>query len=232
MATYDRLVTLDLLEAGLTLTAQLKDTDGNDVGSLLTTGYVDLGGGNYSWLLTQDTTFLGVWFFTDVTNGGTYTVAVNPSNAPPSPTPSEGVVSASVGGFSLPMFWGEARTFLVQIDPAQDLTAVPMVFRVADQTGVNAVLEREVTGDSSGVVTVPIFTADTDGGALDSSSRSTRRWACNIVRTDTGQVLAAGVLPITDVVRAKPVMMGHVMTSVDGRRWVGTDGTSELTSVD
>lgn len=35
--------------AGLTLSAQIKDTSGNNVDGLVTTGFVDLTGGNYSW---------------------------------------------------------------------------------------------------------------------------------------------------------------------------------------
>lgn len=47
--TLDFVVALGTSRTGLTLGAQLVDSEGDDVGVLVTTGFVELGGGNYLW---------------------------------------------------------------------------------------------------------------------------------------------------------------------------------------
>jgi hypothetical protein len=71
---------------GLTLEAQLVDTAGVDVGSAITTGFVEIGGGNYEWTnAAMPTGFRGVVKF-NISPGGTLMaiVAINPETVEPS----------------------------------------------------------------------------------------------------------------------------------------------------
>lgn len=52
MANYTRTFVLDAGATGLTLTAQLVNTAGTNVGSAITTGFDEIGGGLYQWTAT------------------------------------------------------------------------------------------------------------------------------------------------------------------------------------
>lgn len=79
MAAYQTVIAVQLGDTGQTLTAQLKDAYGVDVGGPISTGFVELGGGNYSWLGTiPDEQFRGTFNLT-ASNGRRLVMSVNPT---------------------------------------------------------------------------------------------------------------------------------------------------------
>ncbi len=78
--SYQRLITLNLRSEGLGLQAQIRDDAGSDVGALITTGFVELGNGSYSKVLTLDDSLIGSVEVTDTNTGRNYGVlAINPT---------------------------------------------------------------------------------------------------------------------------------------------------------
>lgn len=74
-------------QTGLTLSAQLKDTAGSNVGSAVTSGFVELGVGNYSWTYAAfPDNFRGVVVFT-ASAVVKACAAINPEEADDAPIP-------------------------------------------------------------------------------------------------------------------------------------------------
>lgn len=63
----------------LTLEAQLADASGIDIGGVVTTGFVEIGNGNYIWNYDLDASFVGIVKFIDSSNDEVLAVtSVNP----------------------------------------------------------------------------------------------------------------------------------------------------------
>lgn len=76
-------LTLGSSKAGLTLNAQLVDSDGNDYGSIITSGFVEIGNGYYLWKYDFPTGFRGAVKFFEASVPGTPLglAAINPEEA-------------------------------------------------------------------------------------------------------------------------------------------------------
>lgn len=80
MAAYSKTIAIQAGTAatGLTWTAQFNDENGTSTGSPITTGFSELGGGNYSWTGDiPDSQFQGTIVFTSNT-GRKYIQSINP----------------------------------------------------------------------------------------------------------------------------------------------------------
>jgi hypothetical protein len=187
-------------QGGLVLRAQLKDTAGVNVGGVVTTGFVDLGDGNYGWTGTIPDGFLGYVVFTDAGNTLEAVAAVNPADQPAA-VPGGVSVSATLGGmFYLEMARGEGKTFEFQLDPPVNLAGQACEFRVASKLGDAALLEKSIAVNATGAFSVTITAAESSGTPLDARGDA---WACSAWRTTPGAEtqLALGRLVIVDTVR-------------------------------
>ena len=74
-------ISLGASQTGLTLTAQLVDTTGASLGSAVTTGFSEIGGGNYLWYYSAfpSDASVGVKFLSGATLKAF--VSVNPADA-------------------------------------------------------------------------------------------------------------------------------------------------------
>lgn len=83
--SYSLTMTVDLgpVYAGATLYAQLKDTDGSNVGGQVTAGFVEVGDGVFMWTGTIPAAFRGVVaFYNDADDAFAAMASINPSDAP------------------------------------------------------------------------------------------------------------------------------------------------------
>jgi hypothetical protein len=187
-------------QGGLVLRVQLKDAAGVNVGGLVTSGFVDLGDGNYGWTGSIPDGFDGFAVFTDAGSTVEAVAAINPGDQPAA-VPGGVSVSASIGqAFHIEMARGEGKTFEFQLEPAVDLSGQACEFRVGSSIKEPASLVKSIAVNALGAFSVTITAAESSGTPLDARDDA---WKASAWRTTVGAEtqLAFGDLVIVDVVR-------------------------------